>query len=143
MKGPSIKTVPEHSFKSCRDCEYFSRNMVRTGRNPTYESACGHPEAVKEEGRGKTSRQINFNAPYIECEQTPQWCPYSSNNNIGYRKNRIFNLFTILLIIDLGLLLTVILLFELTDVIYQWPFWIALILFPVFQYGHLDKRFNY
>lgn len=40
QEGPREVIIPEQKIISCSGCIHFSRNMVKSGFNPIYESKC-------------------------------------------------------------------------------------------------------
>jgi hypothetical protein len=59
--GPSERIIPEQRYLSCIGCEFYSRDMVKSGFRPIYESSCSH------------SSETIFKP--MNGDNTPDWCP--------------------------------------------------------------------
>lgn len=74
-EGPQQITIPQQSFTTCSGCKYFSRKLVRSGRDPVYRCDCTHPD----NGQDKAFK-LSFTGNLIENDigvvVTPEWCPF-------------------------------------------------------------------
>ena len=78
--GPTVRKFPESSMLVCTRCEYLKNNLVRSGRNPQWESLCLHPKAkafVAKEHPFTRVWASNFaDGCWIGyTDNTPDWCP--------------------------------------------------------------------
>jgi len=64
--GPTIKVIPAHSYLSCFGCKFFWREMIKSGKDPLYQSTCSHP---------RLDEMISFDGNLPNGDHTPNWCP--------------------------------------------------------------------
>lgn len=76
-EGPQKTTIPQQSFTTCSGCKYFSRKLVKSGRNPIYASTCEHPESKKD----GTYYRGNLTENHLGIVETPDWCPILNKKN--------------------------------------------------------------
>ena len=77
-QGPSIRNIPQQSFKVCHGCEFLDKQaMMRGHKSVTDNYTCTHPD-FRNESAGlfgsKRGRTIYFNHEG-DCI-TPDFCPF-------------------------------------------------------------------
>lgn len=71
MKGPTQIVIPEQKYLSCRDCDYYSHVMLKSGFNPIYGEFCSNPDIPEEHRR---LSPLNWSGNLMD-DKTPDWCP--------------------------------------------------------------------
>ena len=74
-QGPSIRNIPQQSFKVCHGCEFLDKQAgMRGHKRVTNNFNCIHPDFKGEYTLGQRGRTIHYNHEG-DCT-TPNWCPF-------------------------------------------------------------------
>jgi hypothetical protein len=71
MEGPKFIEIPVQSYRSCKGCKHFSRELKVSGKDPIYASLCRHEKAPDQ----------FFGMNIISQDKTPHWCPFLVERN--------------------------------------------------------------
>lgn len=71
MNGPTQVIIPEQRYLSCRECDFYSHVMLKSGLNPIYGEFCSNPDLPEEK---KRLSPLNWSGNLIS-DRTPEWCP--------------------------------------------------------------------
>jgi hypothetical protein len=69
MQGSSVISIPSSSYRSCQNCDFYDRTMLKSGQNPVYKLTCKHPQSPTDLWDG------------LKNDKTPSWCPFLKCNN--------------------------------------------------------------
>ena len=61
MQGSCIINIPSSSYRSCKNCDFYDRTMLKSGQNPIYKLNCKHPNVL---------------VGNLKSDKTPSWCPF-------------------------------------------------------------------
>lgn len=73
-KGPITIKIPEINYKSCRECQYYKTQLVKSGREPEYNHNCEFPNLPN-----SIIHYLNSWGGNLFSNKTPTWCPYLNN----------------------------------------------------------------